>query len=280
GMLLAGKPVDPDAEGRDEDDDEDDERAESAPSDFVDRLAILLAVQVGDRVIVQRTDALLRLTGGVTVAKEPRGELKVVGEIESENGWYVFQGRRIEIERAAIRFGGEWPVDPTLEVRASARRGNYDVAIAVQGTLSEPSLDLSSSPPLDQGDVLAVLLFGKPVSQLSGGQGQLLQQQALGVMASYVAPELQRSLMDTFGLAAVTFSMPSGDRAGTFGVGRYLSDDIFVSIAQDFGGPKGGTQRQLQGLIGTSVTIQYSLTPSLTLQSASSTEGESSVDLI
>ena len=64
-----------------------------------------------------------------------------------------------------------------------------------------------------------------------------------------------------------------GDRAGTVGIGRYFGDDIFVSLAQDFGGPKGGTQRQLQGLIGTSVTIQYSLTPSLTLQTASSTEG-------
>jgi len=46
------------------------------------------------------------------------------------------------------------------------------------------------------------------------------------------------------------------------------------------GGPKGGTQRQLQGLIGTSVTVQYSLTRSITLQTASSTEGESSVDVI
>jgi hypothetical protein len=63
-------------------------------------------------------------------------------------------------------------------------------------------------------------------------------------------------------------------------VGRYFGEDIFVSLAQDFGGPKGGTQRQLQGLVGTSVTLQYFVTPSITLQGASSTEGESSVDAI
>ena len=99
-------------------------------------------------------------------------------------------------------------------------------------------------------------------------------------MASYVAPDLQRSILDTFGLASLTFSMPSGDTAGTVGVGRYFGDDIFVSVAHDFGGPSGGTQRQLEGLIGSSVTIQYSLSPQITLQGASSTEGESSVDLL
>ena len=271
GRLLAGQPID------------GDDPPEVAPirvSGPGDTLAVRLRLRVGDRVLIQRTDALLRLTGDLMVTKEPGEDLRVVGAIESENGWYLFQGRRVEIERAAVRFGGQWPIDPDLEVRAAARSGGYDVHITVTGTLAEPTLDLSSSPPLDQGDILAVLLFGKPLSQLSGGQGEVVQQQAIGVLAAYVAPELQRSLMDSFGLAAVTFTTPTGDRAGTVGIGRYFGDDIFVSLAQDFGGPKGGTQRQLQGLIGTSVTIQYSLTPSLTLQSASSTEGESSVDLI
>jgi translocation and assembly module TamB len=269
GMLLAGQPA-------------EEEPAAPAPREdsLEDRLAMRVAVRIGDRVIIRRTDAHLRLTGELTVTKDPGGEVRVVGAIESTNGWYLFQGRRLEIERAAVRFSGEWPIDPDVDVRATARSGGYDVTVQVLGTISEPSLELSSSPPLDQGDILAVLLFGKPTSELSGGQGAMLQQQALGLATSYVAPQLQRSLMDTFGLAAVTVSMPSDERAGTVGIGRYFGEDLFVSLAQDFGGPKGGTQRQLQGLIGTSVTIQYSLTPSLTLQTASSTEGESSVDVI
>jgi autotransporter translocation and assembly factor TamB len=275
GQLLAGTPSD----DEDDEDDEDEPPPPAEPS-IVDRLAIRVTIAIGKRVIVQRTDAHLRLTGELEVTKVAGGEVQVVGAIESENGWYLFQGRRVEIEEAALRFGGEWPIDPALEVSASARSGGYEVDIEINGTLSEPTLNLSSSPPLDQGDILSVLLFGRPASQLSGGQGEILQRQGLSVLANYVAPELQRSLMDTLGLAAVTFSMPTGDRAGTVGVGRYFGNDLFVSLAQDFGGPKGGTQRQLQGLIGTSVTIQYSLTPSVTLQTASSTEGESSVDVI
>ena len=42
----------------------------------------------------------------------------------------------------------------------------------------------------------------------------------------------------------------------------------------------GGTARQLEGLVGSSVTVQFRLTPGLVLQGASSTEGESTVDLI
>ena len=272
GLLLAGQPAKQGAE-------EAKERAPREPS-FFDDLAIRVAVRVGDGVLIRRTDAYLRLTGHLDVDKDPGGDLQVVGVIESAHGWYIFQGRRLEIERAAVRFSGEWPIDPELDVNGTARSGGYDVTVQVHGTVSEPELNLSSSPPLDQGDILSVLLFGKPASELSGGQGQVLQQQALGLLASYVAPQLQKSIMDTFGLAAVTISMPGGDRAGTVGVGRYFGNDLFVSLAQDFGGPKGGTQRQLQGLIGTSVTVQYSLTRSITLQTASSTEGESSVDVI
>jgi hypothetical protein len=107
----------------------------------------------------------------------------------------------------------------------------------------------------------------------------VLQSQALALLASYVAPDLQSSILDSFGLTSLTFSMPGGNTAGTIGVGRYFGDDLFVSFARDFGGPSGGTSRQLQGLVGSSVTIQYSISPSLTLQGASSTEGESSIDL-
>ena len=74
--------------------------------------------------------------------------------------------------------------------------------------------------------------------------------------------------------------MPTGTAAGSLGIGRYFGEDVFVSISQDFGGPTGGTARQLEGLVGSSVTVQFRLTPGLVLQGASSTEGESTVDLI
>jgi hypothetical protein len=241
--------------------------------------SIEVEVRLDDRVAVQRFDASLRLGGAIAVNKVPGGAVEVQGEIAGRRGWYVFQGRRFDIDRAIAVFPGGADLDPRLDVEARYRAPDYRVSIRITGTASRPSLDLSSDPPLGQSDILAVILFGTPASQLDDSQGRVLQSQALALLASYVAPDLQSSILDSFGLTSLTFSMPGGNTAGTIGVGRYFGDDLFVSFARDFGGPSGGTSRQLQGLVGSSVTIQYSISPSLTLQGASSTEGESSIDL-
>lgn len=255
-------------------------RAGAGESELYDDLSMMVTVRLGDPVAVRRYDANIRLEGEVYLTKKPADELRISGGIGGRRGWYIFQGRRFEIQSAYVTFSGETPLDPYLNVQAKYRTGEYTVWIRITGTAKHPSLDLSSDPPLDQSDILSVILFGTPASKLDDSQGRVLQSQALALLASYVAPELQRSVLDTFGLTSLTFSMPTGDTAGTVGVGRYFGDDLFISVARDFGGPSGGTERQLQGLVGSSVTIQYYLTPQITVQGASSTEGESSVDVI
>lgn len=252
----------------------------AAPTPFFDRVSMAITVTLGNPVAVQRIDAYVRLDGEVYVTKEPGDALRISGQIYSERGWYLFRGRRIVLREAYVSFSGETPIDPYLTVAATYQAPEYLVTVRVEGTATKPELELSSDPPLDQSDVLALLLFGKTTSQLTGGQGTELRQEAIGILASYVAPELEQSLMDTFGLASLTFQLPTGTSYGSVGVGRYFGDDIFVSIGQTFGGPQGGTSRQLGGLVGSSVLIQYYLTPNITLQTSSSTEGESALDAI
>jgi autotransporter translocation and assembly factor TamB len=254
-------------------------QASSEPGVF-DRLAMSVTVTLGDPVVVQRTDAYMRLEGQLYITKAPDDPLRVSGEIASTRGWYLFRGRRIILQEAYVSFSGETPIDPYLTVVANYQAPEHVVTIRIEGTARIPELELSSVPPLDQSDILSVLLFGKTTQQLTGGQGTELRQEALGLLASYVAPELEKSLMDTFGLASLTFQLPTGTSYGSVGVGRYFGDDIFVSIGQTFGGPQGGTTRQLQGLVGSSLTVQYYLTPNVTLQTSSSTEGESALDAI
>ncbi|MEO2168982.1 MAG: translocation/assembly module TamB, partial [bacterium] len=247
---------------------------------FVERLVVEIGIEVAGPVEIRRYDAHLRLRGAVEVSKQPGGTPRLRGEVASAGGWYIFQGRRLEITHASAMFSGAVEIDPALDISAQYQTANYVVTARITGTVEEPVLDLSSDPPLSQSDVLSVLLFGAPSSDINSEQGSVLQQQALAVLASYVAPELQRSVLDTFGWASLTFRMPTGTSAGSLGVGRYFGDDVFVSISQDFGGPQGGTARQLEGLVGSSITIQYRLSPSLTLQGASSTEGESTADFV
>ncbi len=238
-----------------------------------------LDVTVGPRVAVRRFDAFADLAGSVAIRKAPGGSLAVKGEIASSRGWVVFQGRRLRIERARLLFAGDDPPDPLLDIRAVYDAPHYRVTVAVEGTAGAPRVRLSSMPPLEERDVLSVLLFGEPAARLTTDQSNVLQQQALAMLASWVAPELEGSILDQLGLTSLTFRMPSGDTAGTVGLGRYLTEEIFVSVGQDFGGPVGGTGRQLDGLVGTSVQIQYRFSPTIGIEAGSSTQGESTIDL-
>ncbi len=241
--------------------------------------SVAVDVVVGPRVAVRRFDAFVDLAGSVAIRKAPGAPLAVKGEIASSRGWVVFQGRRMRIERARLLFTGDDPPDPLLDVRAVYDAPHYRVTVAVEGTAGAPRVRLSSIPPLEERDVLSVLLFGEPAARLTTEQSNVLQQQALAMLAAWVAPEFEGSILDQLGLTSLTVRMPSGDTAGTVGLGRYLTDEIFVAVGQDFGGPVGGTGRQLDGLVGTSVQIQYRFSPSIGIEVGSSTEGESTIDL-
>lgn len=255
--------------------------ADNAARESATWRALRLSVRaaLGRDVAIRRNDADIRLSGEVWATKTPGDQLRLTGHVDSQRGWYVFQGRRLELEHAWVTFSGESPVDPYLNVAAVYRDSQVRITVSVQGTARKPALDLSSEPSLPQSDILAMLLFGKPASELSGGQGQGLQQEALGLLASYVAPGLERSVIDTFGLTSLTFQVPSGAGAGSIGIGRYLGDDVFVSITQDLGGTQTTSTRQQQGLAGSAVVVQYYLTPSVTVQGAASSQGESAIDV-
>jgi translocation and assembly module TamB len=202
------------------------------------------------------------------VRREPRGPISLEGTIRLLRGWYAFQGRRFEIRRGVVVFAGQVPPKPTLDVLAEHRAGDYTVQVQIDGDFEKPRLTLSSEPPLDQADVLSVLLFGKPSRDLGRGDGLKLQQNAVALASGYVMPELQSSVMDTLGLSSLEVAMPDGTEPGRVGVGRYVTSDIFVSVAQEFGARAGEV-----------VSVEYGLTPRISVRGSASTRGSSGIDL-
>src|SRR5439155_3229037 len=106
----------------------------------------------------------------------------------------------------------------------------------------KPAPTLASAPPLEQADILSVIVFGKPARDLGKGESAALQEQALQLASGYVMPELRASVMDTLGLDTLDVEMPQGggtERRGRVSVGRYVAGDVFVSLAQEFGARAG-----------------------------------------
>jgi hypothetical protein len=125
--------------------------------------------------------------------------------------------------------------------RADVRHhgGPHDAGVSYRGAHhglggeADPGADLD--PALEKADILAVLLFGKRTQDLGRGESDALQQKALALAAGYVVPELRTSVMNTLGLETLEVQMPEGVQPGKVSAGRYVSDDVFVSLGQEFG---------------------------------------------
>ena len=79
-----------------------------------------------------------------------------------------------------MRFDGEplSELDPTLDMRTRRLIQGVEARVNVRGTLKQPDIVLSSTPPLEQADILSLIVFNQPINSLGEGQQVSLAQRA------------------------------------------------------------------------------------------------------
>lgn len=113
------------------------------------------------------------------------GQLKVTGTSDNPlvsggfrmiRGNFSLAGTSLNFTSGKVSFNGEGlkgRIDPSLDFIAQSSvtyNGPTTVTLHVTGFADAPKISLSSTPPLPQDDLLGLLLFGKPASQLSAIQ--------------------------------------------------------------------------------------------------------------
>ena len=210
-------------------------------------------------------DINLTLGGTLQVAKAPGREASLTGEVMVVRGTYDFQGRRFSIERGSrLRFRGDDYTNPTLDITATRTVSGVDVTARIQGTAASPSLTLRSDPALDEGDILALVVFNRPINQLGGGERVSLAARAgslaAGALAGPIADSVARALdLDVFEIQTAE----AGTVGATVTVGRQVSDKLFVGFKHEFGGE--GANR---------LTFEYRLTEFLRVVTSFSPGGQ------
>jgi hypothetical protein len=231
----------------------------SAPS--MGDLTLALTITLGNDMRIRRRDANVQLGGTLQLRRTPPGALTVRGTVKVEKGWYTFSGRRFTMRSGEVRFDGG-PVDGAqLDLEAMYRTGEYDVTVAVQGTIGKPELLLSSDPPLDEPDVLAVLLVGRPSGELSDAERMNVQAEAASLAMGYVVPGLSGGLGEVLPLEQVEVG-PEQVR-----VSQHVGNDVFISLSQQF-----------IGWAGQTMAVEYNITRHLSVELSTSSRGSGALD--
>lgn len=183
-------------------------------------------------------DINLRVLGDLYLYKlsnDPQRRLFVTGSFDRVVGTYAFMGRRFQVNPASsINFRG----DPTPDVDVFVTRviSGVEARIGIFGPLRQLELHMSSSPLLDESDILSLIVFDRSTNQLSAGQQQELLVRAGALAAGFIATPLVTAIQNEIGLDILEID-PSGDVRGgaRVTIGEEIAPGLVARFSRQFG---------------------------------------------
>lgn len=235
-----------------------------APAGPLTRLDLTVAmparVFVRGRGLDSEWSGELHITG---TSRKPdiRGELQIV------RGRFGFAGRSFEISEGQLRFRGGDEVDPEIDVLIRHVRSDLRADIRLSGPVSAPELSLSSMPSLPEDEILARVVFGKSLRELSPLQSLQLAQSVAEISGTLSGGGLLGQLRQSLGLDAITVEGGEEGEGLKVGVGKYVLDNVFVGVRQ---GATAGSGE---------LAAKVELTPNINLETEVGQDASSNVGL-
>jgi autotransporter translocation and assembly factor TamB len=182
-------------------------------------------------------DVNITVGGMLDIQKPPSGKLRLDGDVTTVRGTYTFQGRRFDIVRdGRIGFSGAEDLDPLLDLQARREISGIETFVHVRGTMKRPQLSFSSNPPLEEADILSLIVFNQPINQLGEGQQVSLTQRAGALASGYLTSGLSRSIGNALDLDEFEIQAQGENGAGpSLTVGEQVGRNLFFRLRQAFG---------------------------------------------
>lgn len=236
-------------------------RAEGPPPPS---LAFDIAISAADRVFVRGRGldsewrASVRATG---TTAEPL----LLGSLGLRRGFIDFAGRRFTLTRGQIVFDRLIANNPVLDLRAEYETSEGVLAaIEIKGRALAPLVSLVSTPSLPSEDVMALVLFGKPATELSAIES-LQMAHALAQLSGVGGLGGTGFARRALGLDMFNADFDSETGAASLEVGKYVADGLFISAMQDARGENGA------------VRVQYEISRSITVETQIKQTGDQTV---
>ncbi len=194
---------------------------------------------------------------------------EVTGRVQLVRGDYDFAGKRFTLTKGDVRFQGQFPPDPIIDIVAESSANGFTAQLSITGTAQKPEIKFSSVPALPEDEVLSRILFGESVTNLSAPEAiQLAAALASLRPTSGKGFNPMGAVRKGLGIDRLRI-LPADATTGrktSIAAGQYIGRNVYVELATD-----------AQGF--TATNIEVSLTRSLSVLSQVATLGGMSVSL-
>ena len=205
-----------------------------------------LDAELGGELLIRGTTQDVIPSGGFTLI---RGRLDILG-------------RRLNLTEATVQLQGSF--DPTLRVVATTDADGISSSVVIGGSATDPQVSFTSQPQLPQEEVLAQLLFGRRLDQISAFQALQLAN-AVATLAGRGGDGIIGNLRNSFGLDDLDVQT-GADGQAQLTAGKYLTEKVYSEVVIDQAGKS-------------QITLNLDLTDTLTVKGRVGADGDTGIGL-
>jgi len=228
-------------------------------------IALNLVVRAKNQIFI-RGDGLFAELGGKLTLQGTAANPIPAGGFTLIRGNFALGGKTLQFTQGTVSFNGAGFM-PTLDLEATTTTSNNNTAtLIIGGTAADPTITLTSSPPLPSDEVLSQLLFGQSTQNLSPFQAASLAAALAslsGIGGSAVSDPLG-GVRNALGLDELSLGGGQNGGAPSLQAGRYVAPGVYV-----------GAQQSTTGS-GTQATVTIDLYKGLKLQTETGTSSSGS----
>ena len=178
--------------------------------------------------------------GAMTVTG-PLNSPNISGGIHSLTGRLDISSKRLMLAPSSVTFETKHgQIVPVLDVSAKKVVREYETFISVKGPADEPKIDFISSPAQTTENVIALILFDKPLNEVTAAQSLQLATTLAAVKAGKFSGGALDSLNQLLGVDDISLNKQDSldgmdddsNSKYSVSVGKQLTERIFVGLEQ------------------------------------------------
>lgn len=218
-------------------------RGESAPAEANKFLANM---QIDVKV---RTSSETQFTTSLTNDLQAEANLQIrgtgarpaaIGRITISQGDINFFGNKYTIKRGEVSFYNPSKLEPSLDLDLETRVRGVDVTVNFTGPINKLNVSYRSDPPLQPGEIIALLTVGRSPtastvgSSQSGARGSFLESGANSLLGSAISAPISSQLQRFFGVSRIKIDPTIAGLEGTpqarVTVEQQVSKDVTITF--------------------------------------------------
>ncbi|MEA3035692.1 MAG: translocation and assembly module TamB [Sphingomonadales bacterium] len=159
----------------------------------------------------------------------------LVGRADVIRGTFSFSGQRFDLSRGTINFTGARPPNPRIDIAASADIKDVTVTINVSGSAYNPQIAFTSDSGLPQDEIMARILFGGSVTEISALQAIQVASSLNALRGGGGGLNPMGKLRSASGLSRLRIlgADQTTGRGTAVAAGFYLGKNIYMEVITD-----------------------------------------------